>query len=56
MLELDAFRIRQIVAVKKLQVLTGMDGLLAISVLPEADVVLTAIVGMIGIRPTIELI
>ncbi len=40
----------------QVQVLTGMDGLLAISVLPEADVVLTAIVGMIGIRPTIAAI
>ena len=42
--------------VSDLQVQTGMDGLLAISVLPEADVVLTAIVGMIGIRPTIAAI
>ena len=31
-------------------------GLLEISSLPEADVVVTAIVGMIGIRPTIEAI
>ncbi|MBP3458265.1 MAG: 1-deoxy-D-xylulose-5-phosphate reductoisomerase [Lachnospiraceae bacterium] len=37
-------------------VLVGMDGLLQIAVLPEADVVLTAVVGMIGIRPTIEAI
>lgn len=37
-------------------VLAGMDGLLQIAVLPEADVVLTAVVGMIGIRPTIEAI
>ena len=35
---------------------SSVDGLLAISVLPEADVVLTAIVGMIGIRPTIAAI
>lgn len=34
----------------------GMDGLLDISTLPETDVVLTAIVGMIGIRPTIAAI
>ena len=37
-------------------VLAGMDGLVEISILPEADVVLTAVVGMIGIRPTIEAI
>lgn len=34
----------------------GMDGLMEISVLEEADVVVTAIVGMIGIRPTIAAI
>lgn len=34
----------------------GMDGLIDISTLPETDVVLTAIVGMIGIRPTIAAI
>lgn len=39
-----------------IQVLEGMEGLLAISVLPKVDVLVTAIVGMIGIRPTIEAI
>ncbi|MGN0131805.1 MAG: 1-deoxy-D-xylulose-5-phosphate reductoisomerase [Lachnospiraceae bacterium] len=38
------------------KVLSGMEGLMQIAVLPEADVVLTAVVGMIGIRPTIEAI
>ncbi|MBE5880901.1 MAG: 1-deoxy-D-xylulose-5-phosphate reductoisomerase [Lachnospiraceae bacterium] len=38
------------------KVLSGMEGLLEISALPEADVVVTAIVGMIGIRPTIAAI
>ena len=37
-------------------VLSGMDGLLEISVLEKADIVLTAVVGMIGIRPTIAAI
>lgn len=37
-------------------VLWGMDGLLAVSVLEEVQVVVTAIVGMIGIRPTIAAI
>lgn len=48
--------LKQRVSDLQVQVLTGMDGLLAISVLSEADVVLTAIVGMIGIRPTIAAI
>ena len=34
----------------------GMDGLLEMVTMPEADTVLTAVVGMIGIRPTIEAI
>ena len=34
----------------------GMDGLLKMAVLSEMDVLVTAIVGMIGIRPTIEAI
>ena len=38
------------------KVLAGMEGLIEISSLPEADVVVTAIVGMIGIRPTIAAI
>lgn len=37
-------------------VLTGMEGMLQIVSLPEGDVVLTAVVGMIGIKPTIEAI
>lgn len=38
------------------KVLDGMDGLLEVAVLPEAEVLVTAIVGMIGIRPTIAAI
>ena len=38
------------------KVLSGMDGLVEISTVPEADTVLTAVVGMIGIRPTIAAI
>ena len=34
----------------------GMEGLLELAVLPEAEVLVTAIVGMIGIRPTIAAI
>ncbi len=35
-------------------VLSGMEGLLQMAVQPEMDILVTAIVGMIGIRPTIE--
>lgn len=38
------------------KVLCGMDGLMEIAVCPEAQIVVTAIVGMIGIRPTIAAI
>ena len=37
-------------------VLSGMDGLMEIASSDEVDVLLTAVVGMIGIRPTIEAI
>lgn len=37
-------------------ILSGMEGLLEIAVLETVDVVLTAVVGMIGIRPTIAAI
>lgn len=35
------------------KVVAGMDGLLEISVMEESEILVTAIVGMIGIRPTI---
>ncbi len=38
------------------RVLSGMDGMLELAVLPEIEVLVTAIVGMIGIRPTIAAI
>ena len=38
------------------RVLSGMEGLVEISTVKEADTVLTAVVGMIGIRPTIAAI
>ncbi len=39
-----------------IKVVSGMDGLLEAAALEEADIVLTAMVGMIGIRPTIAAI
>ena len=38
------------------KVVCGMDGLIEVSVEDEAEILVTAIVGMIGIRPTIEAI
>ena len=38
------------------RVVTGMDGLLEVAAVPESQILVTAIVGMIGIRPTIEAI
>ena len=38
------------------EVMSGMDGLLACATIPSAQMVVTAFVGMIGIRPTIEAI
>lgn len=38
------------------RVVSGMDGLLEAATLPQADVLVTAIVGMIGIQPTIAAI
>ena len=38
------------------KVVSGMDGLLELSAMPETEILVTAIVGMIGIRPTIEAI
>ncbi|MDY5987762.1 MAG: 1-deoxy-D-xylulose-5-phosphate reductoisomerase [Lachnoclostridium sp.] len=38
------------------RVTAGMDGLIEVSILPETEILVTAIVGMIGIRPTIEAI
>ena len=36
------------------KIVTGMEGMIEISTLPEVEVLITAIVGMIGIRPTVE--
>lgn len=38
------------------KVVCGMEGLLEIATMPEAEILVTAIVGMIGIRPTIAAI
>lgn len=38
------------------KIVSGMDGLLEVATIPESELLVTAIVGMIGIRPTIEAI
>ena len=38
------------------KVVSGMDGLIELAVMEETEILVTAIVGMIGIRPTIEAI
>ena len=40
----------------KPEIVSGMEGLIKVSTHPECSIVLTAIVGMIGIRPTVEAI
>ena len=52
--EKDAAQLRLSVADMQVTVLSGMDGLKAVAVCEEAEVLVTAIVGMIGILPTIE--
>lgn len=44
------------VADLNVKIVSGMDGLLEMAVLPEMEILVTAIVGMIGIRPTIAAI
>ncbi len=41
---------------ENIKVLSGMDGLIAAASMEDADIVVTAMVGMIGIRPTIAAI
>jgi 1-deoxy-D-xylulose 5-phosphate reductoisomerase len=36
-----------------IKIVSGMEGLLEVSVIPESEILVTAIVGMLGIRPTI---
>ena len=54
--ERDAADLRERVKDIPVTVLSGMDGLLEIAVMPEAEILVTAIVGMLGIRPTIAAI
>ena len=54
--ERTAKELRDRVADIPVRIAYGMEGLLELAVLPEAELVVTAIVGMIGIRPTLAAI
>ena len=45
--------LRERVADLPVQVLSGMDGLCALASMPQADMVLNSVVGMVGLRPTL---
>ena len=51
--EEKARELRTLTADLKVRVTAGMEGLLEVATQPQSDVLVTAIVGMIGIRPTI---
>ena len=54
--EMAAKKLQEKISDLGIKVLSGMEGLLEIVSVPEADTVLTAVVGMIGIQPTIKAI
>lgn len=54
--EEEANDLRQRIKDLDVKVLCGMEGMVEMAAMPESDVLLTAIVGMIGIRPTIAAI
>ncbi len=54
--ESDAADLRVRLADLNIRVVSGMEGMIEAAVHPNADIVVTAIVGMIGIRPTLEAI
>lgn len=54
--EKAAKNLSDMIADTSTKVVCGMDGLIECATVKEADIVVTAVVGMIGIRPTIEAI
>ncbi len=54
--EEKALELRSMVADTDTEIVSGMDGLIQVSTLPQVEILVTAIVGMIGIRPTMEAI
>lgn len=54
--EKSAKDLRKRVSDLPVEVLAGMDGMISCATISDADIVVTAVVGMIGILPTIEAI
>ena len=54
--EKDAEKLKMRLTDVDVTILSGMEGLIEAACIPEAEIVVTAIVGMIGIRPTIAAI
>ena len=54
--EEKAMELRNRVKDLQVKIVSGMEGLIEVSVIEETEILVTAIVGMIGIRPTIEAI
>ena len=54
--EAKASELKQRLSDTEIRVCAGMDGLLAVATLEESEILVTAIVGMLGIRPTIAAI
>lgn len=54
--EQAADELRELLSGEKIRILSGMDGLIAAAEYDGADTVVTAVVGMIGLRPTLAAI
>lgn len=54
--EKKAWELRQNTADMQTKIVSGMEGLLEIATMPESEILVTAIVGMLGIRPTVAAI
>ena len=54
--EADAKALRENTKDLDIKIMAGMDGLLEVATIPESEILVTAIVGMLGIRPTIAAI
>lgn len=54
--EEEAIKLKSRLKNEKIEVVTGMEGLIACATVPEGDILVASVVGMIGIRPVIEAI
>ena len=54
--ENEAQKLRLMVRDLDVKVVSGMEGLIEAAVIPESDILVTAVVGMIGLRPTVAAI